>query len=379
MTPERMLIVGGGIAGLSLAAALRRHGHAPELVERAPAFGAVGAGIALSPNALAMLRRLELEEPVRELGIELADAAVTDSSGSILMRTDLGPVTARFGPTLAIHRADLHETLLGACRGLSLRAGTTLTALRQRDDVVQVAFSDGQEREFDLVIGADGIHSQVRGLLFGVRPATYAGYTCWRLVTRMPIELSGLRERWGHGLRFGLVPLTRNRVYCFAVANAPANVPDPESGRLERFRARFAEFGGAVPAVLAGLRDPGELIHNDLADLVEPAWHRGRVVLVGDAAHAVTPNMGQGAAMALESSVLLAEALSASGRLAERLAGWHARRRGRVRFVRNQSRRIGRVGHWENRAACALRNLSLRLTPDRLVAPALERLASSPV
>ena len=378
-TPERGLIVGGGIAGLSLAAALRQNGHAPELVERAPAFGAAGAGIALSPNALAMLRRLRIEESVRDLATELSNAAVTDAEGRTLMHTDLGPLTAHFGPTLAIHRSDLHQVLLSACEGLTLRAGTTLASLRAHDEVVAVEFSDGQQREFDLVVGADGLHSQVRRLVFGDRPAIYAGYTCWRLVCRAPIELVGLREMWGRGLRFGLVPLTQNRVYCFAVANAPAATPDPRSGRLERFRKRFADFGGAVPAVLAELRSPDELIHNDLADLDEPVWHRGRVVLVGDAAHAVTPNMGQGAAMALESSVLLAEALSASEPLAERLANWHARRHDRVRFVRKQSRRIGRVGHWENRAACTLRNGSLRLTPNRFAAAALVRLASTPV
>jgi 2-polyprenyl-6-methoxyphenol hydroxylase-like FAD-dependent oxidoreductase len=183
---------------------------------------------------------------------------------------------------------------------------------------------------------------------------------------------------WGRGRRFGLVPLTRDRVYCFAVANAPVGEPDPEHGRVERFRTRFGGFGGDVPAVLEQIERPEQLIHNDLEEIEQTPWQRDRVVLVGDAAHAVTPNMGQGAAMALEDTAVLAEMLAEKRPLAETLAAWEARRRPRVRFVQRQSRRIGRVAHRQGRAACAVRNGLLRLTPDRAAAAALARLVGRP-
>jgi 2-heptyl-3-hydroxy-4(1H)-quinolone synthase len=133
-----------------------------------------------------------------------------------------------------------------------------------------------------------------------------------------------------------------------------------------------------VPAVLEQIERPEQLIHNDLEEIEQTPWHRERVVLVGDAAHAVTPNMGQGAAMALEDSAVLAVMLAEKRPLAETLAAWEARRRPRVRFVQLQSRRIGRVGHWQGRAACAVRNGLLRLTPDRAAAAALARLVGRP-
>jgi len=379
VTPKKVLIVGGGIAGLSLGTALRRIGVEAEIVERAPAFGAVGAGIVLGVNAMAVLRRLNLDRAAMERGYELGEGAITDAGGRTLMRTDFHALKPRFGPTLAIHRADLHELLLEGCAGLLLRSGTTVDALTQRRDAVEVTLSDRTEGVYDLVVGADGVRSRVRSLLFGSSTPVYAGYTCWRMVVPRPegVNTPHLREMWGRGARFGVVPLTRDRVYCFAVANAPADAPDPEEGRVERFQRRFAGFGGDVPSVCAQITEPGQLIHGDLTDVEQEPWYQGRVVLTGDAAHAVTPNMGQGAAMALESSMVLAELIGEGGPLSETLAAWSARRRDRVRFVREQSRRIGRVAQWQSRPACALRNLVIGLTPERAAVSAAVRMASA--
>jgi 2-polyprenyl-6-methoxyphenol hydroxylase-like FAD-dependent oxidoreductase len=379
VSPERILIVGGGIAGLALGTALRRAGLEPEIVERAPAFGAVGAGIALGVNAMAMMRRLGLEEATLERGFVLRRAEITDASGGVLGVTDLGALTPRFGPTLSIHRAKLHEALLLGCAGLPLHAGTTLESLVDRGDGVEVRRSDGREGVYDLVVGADGVRSQTRRLVFGPNEPIYAGYTCWRLVVPAPGGLEVVREMWGRGLRFGVVPMAGDTVYCFAVANAPAGTPDPEDGRVERFRARFAGFGGSVPEILEQVERPEQLIHGDLADLEQNPWHRGRVALLGDAAHAVTPNMGQGAAMALESAVVLADLLLEKRPLEETLRAWEGRRRDRVRFVRAQSRRIGRIGQAEGYLTCALRNAALRLLPNGIAARALIRMAEAEI
>jgi len=380
-TPEApVLIVGGGIAGLALAAGLRREGLACEVLERTPALAPVGAGIVLGVNALAALRRLGAERPVLARGHVLGESALTDADGRVLARTDFASLAARFGPTLSLHRAELHDALLEAADGVPLRLGTTVEALQPGERGVRVRLSDGSTREAGLVVGADGLRSRVRELVFGPVAPRASGTTCWRLVVARPAGCDDAREMWGRGRRFGLVPLAGGRVYAFATANARPGTPDPQEGRVERFRARYADFGGPVPAVLAQLRHAGDLLHDDLTEIVHAPWHRGRVVLVGDAAHAMTPNMGQGAAMALEDAAVLAELLAARpGDPAPTLAAWEARRRPRVAWVQRQSRRIGRVGQWEGRLAAGLRRAVLRALPDAAASRALERLACQPL
>jgi 2-heptyl-3-hydroxy-4(1H)-quinolone synthase len=379
MPISSVLIVGGGIAGLSAAAGLARAGIACEIVERAECWEPVGAGIVLGVNAMSVMRRLAVAEDIAKRGIELGRGAITDQRGRVLGSTNFELLRSEFGPTVALHRAQLHEALLGAAGEARISLGTSVDSLRIEDDSVDVCLTDGRRERFDLVIGADGLRSKVRELVFGDVPVAYSGYTCWRLIVKSPMARVELCEMWGRGLRFGIAPIGNDQLYCFAVANAPRGEADPIEGRLDRLRARFAEFGGQVPEILAALDRSEQLIHNDLEEVPAGPWYKGRVVLIGDAAHAMTPNMGQGAAMALEDSAVLAEVLTQDGELENQLAQWVARREPRVRWVQNQSRRIGRVGQLEGALACRLRNTVVRLTPDRASASALRKIANQPI
>lgn len=376
---DKVLVVGGGIAGLMVAAGLRNRGVDCELVERAEQWAPVGAGIVLSVNAMAVLRGLALDEKLVNGGHVLGAGAITDQAGRDIGSSDFGTLAPDFGPTVALHRAVLHDILLAAAGSTPIALGTSVEHLRGDATGVDVRFTDGREDRFDLVIGADGLRSRVRALAFEPRPILYSGYTCWRLVVAAPSEEVRMREMWGRGLRFGIVPIGSGRVYCFAVANAPHGQADPAEGRVERFRRRFSGFGGDVPAIVASVKHPDELIHNDLEELAEGPWTAGRVVLVGDAAHAMTPNMGQGAAMALEDAAVLVEALTNHATVDRALVEYESRRKPRVRWVQNQSRRIGRVGQLEWGPLCALRNAVLRLVPDGAATTALRKLASQPL
>jgi 2-polyprenyl-6-methoxyphenol hydroxylase-like FAD-dependent oxidoreductase len=374
-----VLIVGGGIAGLATAAGLARSGVPCEIVERADAWAPVGAGIVLGVNAMRVIRELGIQDAVAASGARLGHGAITDHRGRVLSTTDFSRLEPEFGPTIALHRAALHEALLGAAAGVPVSLGTSVEKLEAHEGHVDVRLTDGRTGRWGLVIGADGLRSRVRELCFGGDRIVYSGYTCWRFVVRSPFESTEMREMWGRGKRFGLVPLADGLVYCFAVANAPRGESDPETGRLQRFRERFAEFGEQVPAVLDVLRSSEELIHNDLEELSEGPWHTGRVALIGDAAHAMTPNMGQGAAMALEDSLVLVELARAGRSAADIPRELYERRQSRVRWVQNQSRRIGRIGQLEGALACRVRNAVLRLTPDAANAAALRRMASQPI
>ncbi len=376
---ERVLIVGGGIAGLSLATGLRRLGLAPTIVEQAPSFGAVGAGILLSVNAMAMLGRLGLADAARDAGRVMALGELTDVRGRCMSRLNFGQLAPEFGPTVTIHRAALHEVLLSGCRDLPLRAGTTVEKLVDRGDAVEVKLSDGSTSEFDQVIGADGIRSRTRAQIFGDTEPLYSGYTCWRLVVDCPPGLDHMQEMWGRGKRFGLVPLAGDRVYCFTCLNAPRATPDPSDGRVERFRSTFSEFGGFTKAVLEQISQPEQLIHNDLEEMPKHPWFKGRVLLIGDAAHAATPNMGQGAAMALGDAAVLCEMLEGDAPWAEVLPAFVARREQRARFIVDQSRRIGRTAQLENAALCTLRNALMRVTPQRLADAGARRAAAASI
>lgn len=384
---DRVLIVGAGIAGLTLAGALSREKIRCEIVERAPAFAPVGAGIVLGVNAMRALHRLGCTDSLIERGHVLGEMAITDARERVLARTNLAALEPRFGPSVALHRAALHEVLLKHAAGVPIRLGLTVEAIASAESPVRVRFSDGSEGRYSEVAGADGLRSQTRTLIFGDVPLDYSGYTCWRLVAQRPANMTRAQEMWGRGKRFGIVPIDEERVYCFAVANAPEREVDPPEGRLARFRARFSGFAGPVPDILAQLdaADAGEdgLIHNDLSEVVQRPWYRAGVVLVGDAAHGMTPNMGQGAAMALEDVIVLAELAGAASRaglpMRSVFRAWAERRESRVAWVQTQSRRFGRVAQWEGRIACTLRNNLLRLVPDRANEATLVRLAEQPI
>jgi 2-polyprenyl-6-methoxyphenol hydroxylase-like FAD-dependent oxidoreductase len=376
---DRVLVVGGGIAGLMVASSLRNRGVDCELVERAERWAPVGAGIVLSVNAMAVLRGIGLDETLVSAGQILGHGAITDARGNDLGASDFGALQTKFGPTVAIHRAALHEALLAAAGTTPISLDTSVDHVESDSTGARVRFTDGREERYDLVVGADGLRSQVRSLVFGERAIVYSGYTCWRFVVPSPSDHVYMREMWGRGQRFGIVPIGGGRVYCFAVANAPAGQPDPSPGRLERFRERFSGFGGDVPAILGALTRDEELIHNDLEEVADGSWVSGRVVLVGDAAHAMTPNMGQGAAMALEDAAVLVESLTNHATVDRALVEYESRRKPRVRWVQNQSRRIGRLGQLEWGPLCALRDAVLKLVPDRAAADALRKLASQPL
>lgn len=379
MTRDGVLIVGGGIAGLATAAGLSRAGIPCEIVERADSWAPVGAGIVLSVNAMRVMRGLGLDEAVIARGSRLGRGAITDHTGKALGASDFSILEPEFGPTIALHRASLHSVLLEGVRDVDVSLGTSVDKLEQHEDSVDVRLTDGREQRYGLVVGADGLRSRVRELVFGDDRIRYAGYTCWRLVVSSPVEEVAMREMWGRGKRFGIVPIDAERSYCFAVANAPRGEPDPSDGRLERFRERFGGFRGQVPEILEALRAPEELIHNDLEELAEGPWHAGRVQLLGDAAHAMTPNMGQGAAMALEDSMVLVDLLREGLPVPEVLQRLQARRAPRVRWVQSQSRRIGRIGQLEGGLSSRLRNAVLRVVPDRLNARALRDMAGAAV
>jgi 2-polyprenyl-6-methoxyphenol hydroxylase-like FAD-dependent oxidoreductase len=376
---ERVLIVGGGIGGLAVAAGLRRLGLTPTLVEKTKHFEPIGAGIGLSVNAMAAMRQLGLAEATMSAGRSTNTAEITNQHGACLSRVHLDRLAEEFGPTIAIHRADLHEVLLSGCDGLELKTGTSVDRLVDRGEVVEVEFSDGSKREFDRVIGADGLRSRTRLQAFGETQPIYSGYSCWRFVVDCPAGLDRMQEMLGRGLRFGLVPLSKNRVYCFTCVNVAPGTPDPEDGRVERFRARFSGFGGFAPAALEQIVRPEQLIHNDLEEMPVHPWSKGRVLLIGDAAHATTPNMGQGAAMVLEDAVVLCEMLSGADAWDDVIPAFIERREPRVRFIVDQSRRIGRVAMAENRVLTTLRDWMMWAMPERIADHGARRAAAAEV
>ncbi|MGW5739056.1 MULTISPECIES: FAD-dependent monooxygenase [Streptomyces] len=366
MPQHAATIVGGGIGGLAAAIALHRRGWRVEVLERAPQFTEIGAGISLWPNALRALEALGLADTVRALGAVEAAGGVRDRRGRWLSRTDNAELTRRFGhPLLVLHRADLLRALHAALPADSLRSDHEVSVVRDDDNGLVVEGPGGTSRP-DLVIGADGLRSVVRGALWpGAAGPRYAGYTAWRMVTEPLAEPPAEgAATWGRGERFGHTALPGGRVYCFATASLPAGTPPDVSEHAELLR-RFGSWPDPVPALLAAVPAHAVLRH-DLYDLPPlPSFVRGRVALLGDAAHAMTPNLGQGACQALEDAVTLAHCLDATADLAAALRSYDALRRPRTQDITRRSARLGQVGQLAWPPAVLLRDTAARLMPAR--------------
>ena len=310
---SRILIVGGGIAGLALGRALREQGFVPEIIERARSWQAGGTGLYLPGNGVRALGALGLADKVLARAVCMSHQRILDHMGRQLATIELARLWNPVGLCVGIARGELHRILLDGAAGVPMRLGTTLTTLSQKDDEVDVAFSDGSTGTYDIVVGADGIHSSIRQLVFGgIRPR-HLGQASWRFL----VDHSGPIKTWtamlGQGRAFLAMPVGPNCLYCYADL-AAVTTEDPTGRDLVRFLALFADFAEPVPSILSELESFDAIHFSPIEEIIVDTWVQGRVVLIGDAAHATSPNMAEGASMALEDALVLTQMLASTAR-----------------------------------------------------------------
>ncbi|HEU4558985.1 MAG TPA: FAD-dependent monooxygenase [Longimicrobium sp.] len=366
--PQDVVIVGGGIGGLIVAIALRQRGITPRVYEGAPELREVGAGIWVPPNAMQVLARLGVADAVAREGSPIRTAELRDAKAGVLQRADLSYAEKEFGhPTVAIHRGRLQRVLADAAGHHTIHTGRQCTGVEQRGQRVAVRFADGSETAADVVIGADGLRSAVRESIFPGAPLRYSGQTSYRATVTytLPPEFDGMGwEVWSAGARVGFSAIGHGEVYWYITRDAPAGGTDAPGTLRGTLDTIAAAFPAPIPALVAAT-DPAHVTRTDITDLAPiESWHRGRVVLLGDAAHATTPNLGQGGAQATEDAWVLADRLASAGSPEAALAEYERIRGPKARMVVNTSWRFGKMVHLSNPLARGARNLLLRLTPE---------------
>ncbi|MGH3193311.1 MAG: FAD-dependent monooxygenase [Streptosporangiaceae bacterium] len=382
MDGKSAVVVGGGIGGLTAAVALRQVGWRVTVLERAARFGEIGAGITLMSNGLRCLDAIGLGDAVLGGGLPMLTFGMRTAAGRWLSRIDGdgADLEARIGTTtLVIHRAELHKILCDALPAEALIAGVATTGIYGGADggPAEVRFRHGDTDALlraDLVVGADGVHSWVRAQRWPGAPApVYSGSTSWRAVTTpSSAAVTEMSLSWGRSTEFGVMPLVDGRTYWYAAANADESQRNPDE--LEELRRRFGTWHEPIPAVLAHTQ-PQAVLRHDIYWLPKlDCYHRGSVVLLGDAAHAMTPNLGQGGGQALEDAIVLAAAVSHTPGVATALARYDHERRARTQAMSLAATRQLRFGQQlRNPIAIAMRNTAVALTPDRVALLAIAR------
>lgn len=359
----RIAIVGGGIGGLTTALALREFGFESEVHEQAPALLDVGAAIAIWPNAMRVLERIKLAGAVRKHAGEMKEIRWLDRRGNLINRI---PILE----AVALHRADLQSILLHALPAESIKLGHSLATYRTHKDKVVASFTNEVEIEADFLIGADGIHSDVRTLVIGDGEPTYRGYTVWRaisLAAPSPLPLDTAIEIQGRGLRFGIGPVGDGRIGWWASANAAS--PDHASGDEARDKLLHMFKDWYRPAVELIEATPSYSILTTPAFDREPTqtWGLKRITLLGDAIHPTTPNLGQGGCLAMEDALVLARCFEKYGATEVALRKYEGCRYRRTAAVTNYSRLYGHIGQSENPLIRGLKKSLLSLAPEAVL------------
>jgi 2-polyprenyl-6-methoxyphenol hydroxylase-like FAD-dependent oxidoreductase len=349
----RVLIVGGGLSGTAAALALQREGIDVEIVEKEPVWGAMGTGITLMGPAMRALKQLGVLEQCLAEGSGCSEMSLFNAQGEHLHTLEIHGLLGPDWPAVGgMMRPALHRILADAAseKGVSVRTGVTVATLEQDAEKVDVELTDGSSESYDLVLGADGLRSQVRELVWGddaAKPQPL-GQVVWRALLRRPASVTGEFQFYGPGLKTGFTPLGPDKMYEFLVQPFDSDLPAPEE-RPARMRELLEVFGGVVAEVREQITEPEQVDVRKLYWLMMPSpWYRGRVLLIGDAAHATTPQLAMGGAIALEDGIVLGELLAAESELEVALEKFMERRYERCKMVVENSVQLS---EWEKNAA----------------------------
>lgn len=339
------LVVGGGVGGMTAAIALRRRGVDVTLIDADPQWRVYGAGISVTGVSLRAFDHLGILEEVRERGHVGAGLRGRTAGGEVMFESPVPENPEPVQLSGGIMRPVLHEIMSSVVRheGVTVRLGIRVSELAQDESGVDVTFDDASAARFDVVVGADGIYSQIREMTFPAAVAPqFTGQGCWRVVAKRPPEVDRAEMYFGGPVKLGLNPVSRDEMYMFVLEHVPGNPFFADDELVPHLRGLLEPFGGAVPAVRESLVSPGQVNYRPLEWLLLPRpWSDGRVVMIGDAAHATTPHMASGAGMAAEDGIVLAEELAREDDVPAALRAFSQRRFERARLVVETSVKIG--------------------------------------
>lgn len=360
--PLPIAIIGAGIGGLTTALTLKQQGFAVAVFESAAELKPVGAGIILASNAMQVLKKLGLAEKLELRGTAISTLKITDAQLQPLSVASLTNFEAQYQvKSLAIHRGELQRVLAQDIGPENIHLAKRLVTI-EKGVLCHLTFEDGTTVRAQHVIGADGIKSVVRNQVFGENPIRKANQWCWRGICGIDLPARyhhELNEAWGQGERFGFVPLGPGRVYWYALSTTKT-APDADLRQLFRdFHPDILRIIAATPA--------GQIVGAEITDL-EPlkTWQAGNVCLLGDAAHATTPNLGQGAGQAIEDAYVLGLCLKRQPEMPQAFRQYEQLRRKKATAVVNSSWQIGQLAHIDNRAGAWCRNQVLKRMPKSL-------------
>lgn len=336
---KNVLIVGGGISGLTAAIALEKIGIKTEIVELKEEWNVYGVGIFQPPNALRALNEIGVAEKCIQQGYSFSGTAFADANGNLFGEPNPPKIEGYPGLNI-ISRRTLHEILLEEAEssGVKITMGVTVEEIDDQGNHVDVKLTDGSTVTVDLVIGADGVHSKVRDLLFGKVQHEYVGQACWRYELPRPKELMNSVLYYGKNAKAGLVPMSEEKMYLLLMSPEPGNPRMPDDRIHELLRERLQEFGGMVAEAREQITDPSAVVYRPIFSFMLPSpWYKERTVLVGDAAHCSTPHLGQGASIAIEDVIVLAELLEKGSDVHQVLNAFMERRYERCRLLVDSS------------------------------------------